>query len=343
MKRIVVFLAVVAAISAANPVAEIIFSEIQTAPDSLERIELHIYSGQPMYDLSGVRVVTRAGTAVIDSGVVLQDSGYVVIDRTNTTGTFSLADDSDHVRLYFPGDTWPYFELTYPANPYLSPNKSWAPGPGQSCALYQWWEYVPPGEWWDCYTWYSDETPSFGSRNDDTLGGISGHIYDDRGLPVNNATVRISSSQGAAVMTSGYRWNWPAGYFLQGPTGPGTFTVTAECPDHLPGAYPDPIVLLPNEHRQIEITLYRVGVAENGANAARVGLRQRGRALVLEADRPGKAFVTVHDLLGRVRQSEKVVLVSGSYELPLYLLSSGVYFASCRFEDTTSSAKLVLH
>jgi hypothetical protein len=63
----------------------------------------------------------------------------------------------------------------------------------------------------------------------------------------------------------------------------------------------------------------------------------------LNADRPGTALVTAYDNLGRVRMSEKVVLVSGSNELALPSLQSGVYFASCRLGERTLKTKFVLY
>lgn len=343
MRRIAAFLTLLVATSAANPIATVIVSEFQTAPESLERIELHPYSwpyGFP-FELGGVSVVTNGGVAVVDSGVRFEnESSYVVINRSNTTGSFSLGYDSDYVRLQLPG-TFDTIRLRYPANPFYSHEKSWAPPSGSSASIYQWFEWQN-GEWFDYYTWYVDETPTFGAANDDG-GGIRGYILDDRGLPVNGATVRMISAQGTAEMTSGLGNNWPAGYFGQ-LTGPGTFTVTADCPDHLPGAYPDTIVMVPNEVREITITLDRVGMAEEAAGkASYVGLYQRGKALVLTADQPGTALVTVYDNLGRVRVSEKAALVSGSNQLALPRLSSGVYFASCRFGEQTLKTKFVLY
>jgi hypothetical protein len=337
---------VVVAIAAANPIATVIVSEFQAAPDSLEFIELHPYSwpGSFPSELGGLCVVTNGGVAVVDSGVRFEnESSYVVVNRSNTTGTFSLGDDSDYVRLCLTG-SYDTLRLRYPANPYRQSELSWTPPPGTSASILQWWEWDPSGEWYDVYTWYIDKTPTPGTPNDDTLGGICGHVVDDRGLPVNGATVRITATQGTAEMTSGAGHYWPAGYFEQKPTGPGTFTVTADCPGYLPGAYPDTIVLAPNELREITVSLDRVGMAENSADAnQQVALRQRGRTLVLTADRPGTALASVYDNLGRVRMSENVRLVPGSNEVPLRGLSSGVYFAGCVFRGKTLKQKLVLY
>jgi len=340
IKVAALFIVFVAALSA-NPVAIAVFSEIQTAPDSLERIEFHVYAGMWSFDLSGAELVTNAGTAIIDSGLVIypyRESNYVVIDRTNTTGVFSLGDGSDDVRLVIHGDT--SFRVRYPGNPFKSRSQSWAPQPGTSASIYHWVE----GGVSHCYTWYIDETPTFGAPNDDTLGGITGHVYGDSSLPVDGATVGMTAVQGAAEMPSGEAWGWPHGYFVQRPTGPGRFTVTASKTGYLPYAYPETIELAPNEGREVDIYLRRPGaVEESPSTPIAVDLSQRGRSLVLNSDRPGIAGVRVYDNLGRVRASEKVALVMGENELALPSLGSGVYFANCRLGERTLKTKFVLY
>ncbi len=342
MVKLAVLLVALAAILSANPVMPVVFSEIQTAPDSLERIELHLYAGNEVLDLSGAELVTNAGTAVIDSGLVIYpESNYVVIDSSNTTGVFSLGDDSDYVRLVIWGDT--SYHLWYPANPFRSFEKSWAPQPGTSASIYQWWEWQND-EWVDYYTWYVDETPTFGAPNDDDLGGITGYVYGDSALPVNGATVRMTALQGTAQMLSRGVWHWPHGYFAQTPTGPGRFEVTVEYTGYLPYTYPETIKLAPNEGRDINVYLQRPDAVAEGAGGATVfAVHQRGRTLVLDADRPGPALVSVYDNLGRVRVLEKVALVEGKNELALPSLRSGVYFANCRFGERTLNTKFVLY
>jgi hypothetical protein len=93
----------------------------------------------------------------------------------------------------------------------------------------------------------------------------------------------------------------------------------------------------------INMTMYPAGVAEVGRRETPRGfLRQRGRMLVLMADQPGTALVSVHDDLGRVRMSEKVVLEMGRNELALPSLRSGVYFAIVQGEVRRDMAKVVL-
>jgi hypothetical protein len=319
--------------------------EFQTAPDSLERIELYPQLDREFpFELGGAQIITNAGTAIIDSGVRFEtETSLVVVDRSNTSGTFSLGDDSDYIRLYVP-DVYDTFRLRYPDNPHWTYEGSWAPPAGTSASLCVWGVWVPPGDLVDFYTWYVDETPTFGADNDDNQGGIWGHVLDQDSQPIVGATVRMASAYGTAAMQTENEWIFGRGYFEERPTGPGTFTVTAECPGYLPGAYPDPIVLAPNEVRQIAIMLDCVGIAEEAAGKANlVGLHQLGRMLVLTADRAGTAVVTVCDNLGRVRMSEEVAVVAGSKDVPLPGLQSGVYFARCQFGERRLRTKLVLY
>jgi hypothetical protein len=101
MTKSLVCLLSLAVISMANPVMPVILSEIQASPDSCEFIELHVYNGS-QFDLSGATLTTNVGTAVVDSGVYLSLDGYVVLDSTNTSGTFSLGDTADSITLAIP-------------------------------------------------------------------------------------------------------------------------------------------------------------------------------------------------------------------------------------------------
>jgi hypothetical protein len=264
----------------------------------------------------------------------------VVIDRSNTTGVFSLGDDSDYIRLSLRDNS--DFYLRYPDNPLRNRSGSWAPPPGTSASIFQWWEWEW-GIWWDEYTWYVDGTPTFGAPNDDTLGGITGYVYGDDST-INGATVRIAAAHGVAEARTGRIWPWPSGYFALSPTGPGEFVLTVEDTAYLPYTYPETIGLPPNGGREINIYLQRPGaVDERTGSAAVVDLHQRGRTLALNTDRPGTALVSVYDNLGRVRMSEKVALVAGKNDLALPSLQSGVYFANCRLGERTLKTKFVLY
>jgi hypothetical protein len=273
---------------------------------------------------------------------VLPADSYVVIDSTNTTGVFSLGDDSDYVRLLVPyHDT---FTLRYPDNPHWTYERSWVPPPRTSAALHAWTVWDPYGDDWDFYTWYVDTTPTFGASNDDNGGGIWGAVLDPDSQPIAGATVQMASANGTATMqTENGLLLYSRGYFEEKPTGPGKFVLTAEYPGYLPYTYPETIELAPNEGRWIIIYLQRPGAVEEppGCTIA-VRLHQRGRTLALDADRPGTALVSVYDNLGRVRMSEKVALVEGKNELALPSLQSGVYFATAQKGTYRSTVKVLL-
>ncbi len=347
MIRISIALVVFAAALPANPDPPVILSEIETAPDSCERLELHQYTGfspGARIDLSGAPLVTNAGVAVIDSGVVLPADSYVVIDSTNTTGVFSLGDDSDYIRLCVPGG-YDTFRLRYPDNPHWTYERSWVPPPRMSAALHTWTVWDQYFIEWRFYTWYVDTTPTFGASNDDNGGGIRGLVLDPDSQPIAGATVQIASANGTATMqTESGTQLYQRGYFEERPTGPGKFVLTAEYPGYQPYTYPETINLAPNELQEIIIYLQRPGAVEERVKSATVfELRQRGRTLVLDADRPGTALVSVYDDLGRVRMSEKVTLISGSNDLALPSVGRGVYFANCRFGERTLNTKFVFY
>jgi hypothetical protein len=282
-------------------------------------------------DLSGCQIVTSAGTATIDSGVVLQDSNdFVVISRENTTGTFSLCDSADTVFLVGLGDVEPYAYGSY----------GWTPPALMSAAIFAHWEGVWPYEYL-ARCWYLDSTPTLGAPNDDRYGGIAGRVLDRFGQPLENCWVRFQNAHGngGAPCDS-------TGRYVMSPLGPGKYEVSARSDStYLPVYYPESVSIGVNGWRDsINMTMYPTGVAEKSL-AARpsVSLRQRGRTLVLTADIPGTAFVCVYDNLGRVRMSEKVTLVAGNNELALPSLSSGVYFANCRFGEQILKTKFVLY
>lgn len=335
MKRVAACLIALVAISVANPVVEYFFSEIQAAPDSLERIELHMYTNERPYpvDLSGWHITTNAGTATVDSGIVLQDStDFVVISHENVSGPFALGDDSDDVWLDDPvqggGDHYWYGRY------------GWTPPADMSVAIYTHWEGVWPDEYL-VGDWYLDSTPTFGAPNDDRYGGIAGRVLDRFGQPLEYCGVWFEASYGTGHATCD-----STGRYVISPLGPGIYHVSAHSDSsYLPTYYPDSVSIGVNGWQDsINMTMYPASVGD-GHSGATPGsfLSQRGRTLVLNADRSGAALVRVYDNLGRVRVSEKVALVSGSNELALPSLRSGIYFASCRFGERTLKTKLVFY
>jgi hypothetical protein len=334
MTRVLVLLIAYVTALSANPVMEYFLSEIQVAPDSLERIEVHMYSNERPYpvDLSGWSLTTNAGIATIDSGIALQDSGdFVIISRDNVSGPFALDDDSDEVSLEDPyggGDHYAYGGY------------GWTPPPGVSAAIYTHVE----GAWPYSYLvgdWYIDSTPTIGQHNDDYSGGIEGRVLDWSGQPPRYCWVRFENVSGAGSVLCE-----TTGRYVMSPLGPGVYEVSAHGDStYLPAYYPESVSIGVNGWEDsIDMTMYPAGVVEVPIRAeSPVSLRQRGRTLVLAVGRPGTVVVSVYDNLGRVRMSEKVALVSGKNELDLPSLTSGVYFVSCRLRGRALKTKIVLY
>lgn len=320
--------------AAANPIVVVMYSEVRVAPDSLEAIELYPYENVvcPM-DLSGYRIVTHAGTAFIDSGVVLEESSFVVIDRSNTTGTFSLGDSCDRVEI-LDQSGWPIgvAPLQYPDGLYDSP--AFVPEPGLSAALYQRWvnRWPDPFFW---YRWYIDSTPTFGSGNDDTLGRISGRVLDDRGLPVYGAWVTMRNRHG-----TDYTYTDSSGRYSIFPVGPGVYELIAQKTGHLPGVFPDSVRLGTNQQVDtVDIWLYRVGVEEVRAWTP----PGYPSALAIEADRAGSADVRIYDVSGREAWRRAVDLKPGRNLVRLgAYLRTGNYFVRVRFDGQTYRGKLTM-
>ncbi|MBM3332533.1 hypothetical protein FJY68_11920 [candidate division WOR-3 bacterium] len=316
-------------ILAANPFMEYIeVSEFQTAPQWFERIELRSVLNPDRYpfEIGGSQIVTNAGTAIVDSGVRFETwSTLVVLDSTNTGGTFSLGDDSDYIRTHLSNGNATFdWEVSYPG-------RSWVPPRGTSASR--------------AGFYYIDVSPTFGAWNDDAGGGIWGHVRDQDSA-LNSAIVRVKSTYGYGTLALGtYRDSlYGAGYFGLKPTGPGRFVVTVERSGYLPYTYPESIELAANEGRELDIHLERAGVSEEGTGSSiSIGLHQLGRTLVLNSGRPGTTLVSVYDDLGRLRMSERVALVVGQNELALPSLSSGVYFANCLFGERALNTKFVLY
>lgn len=319
--------------AAANPIMVVMYSEVRVAPDSLEAIELYPYENVvcPL-DLSGCRIVTGAGTATINSGVVLEESTYLVLDRSNTTGTFSLGDSCDSIVIQDQSG-WPIEggSLQYPGDWYAGP--AFVPGPGLSAALFQ--RYVPGIEPYFLYRWYIDSTPTLGNGNDDTLGRISGRVLDDRGLPVYGAWVTMRNRHGRD-----YTYTDSSGRYSIFPVGPGVYELIAQKTGHLPGLFPDSVRLGVNRQVDtVDIWLYRVGVEEVRAWSP---VWYTGR-LFIDAASAGLADVRIYDATGREALRRSTELKPGRNWLSLDpSLRSGSYFVRVRTARHTYNSKITL-
>jgi hypothetical protein len=300
----------------ANPIIPTLINEIQVAPDSFERIEVNTrYWPGGALDFSGWRITTRAGTATIDSGVIASDTdSYVVLDRHNTTGTFSLADDYDVIVLQ--GAPYESVAVSYPGTQ-CNLAQCWRPPAGMSVARLTYAVTWPMPD--IIYNWYFDATPSFGAANDDTLGGIFGTVRNQNAQPLCSAGVRISGPGGGnGFMTDAQ------GRYSAHPTGQGRFWVTATKGGQT-GEYPESVAVAQNEFQDsIDIV-----VPYSGANeppAVRLKLDWRGGWLRVTAAGPTQAELRTVNASGQVCGRLRATLAAGETELhPLAVLPAGVY------------------
>ncbi|MEO0091113.1 MAG: T9SS type A sorting domain-containing protein [candidate division WOR-3 bacterium] len=193
MKSTVICLILCVTIINANPIIITFINEIQTAPDNQEAIELHItpYGNSYPIDISGWRIQSNAGFAIINQGVTIPPDGFVVIDATNTTGIFNLNDTADVVSLYN-NQGFLMDRVVYPSFP-----ASWQGGPappvGSSISLYR--SPVWSSIYWDRVNWYVDLSPSLGLPNDN-WSSISGTIFNSQGQPMSNRIVIANGPTG---------------------------------------------------------------------------------------------------------------------------------------------------
>lgn len=311
----------------ANPVFILCFSEVQTAPDSLERVELHSYNGYlPLpVDLYGWRLVTAAGVCTVQTHEYLTDStSYVVLDRTNLGPNFTLGDERDSLVLLDNGGNY----VTETGYPVAAMNQSLAPPPGASAAFHYSviWQYPDPIE---VHGWYVDATPTFGAPNDDTVGGIRGRITDDRGLGVAGAFITASGPTGRL-----HGWADSSGSYRIHPTGPGTYDLSATCAGHERGGHGDSVTVGVNEWADsIDIVIARTGIAAEPAATTPAGILLRGRDLLL-----GPGRMTVTDITGR-----SLLAGSGGRTWNLAALPPGIYLVRLNNGTNTLARKLVLY
>lgn len=222
-----------------------VIHEVQAAPDSLEKIELHwAPAGIGVYpetlNLGGTQIRTRAGTAFINSGIILTDSGYVVIDSTNTTGVFSLNAVTDTVKISIPGWWEDYVVIRN-----LPPYKSFA-------------TFNIVNRWGkQSLNRYIDDTPTFGYENND-WSSISGCVRDTSNQPISLAEVWATSPIGES-------WDWTDSlgqYFLLG-LGAGKYQVSVQ--SNVGNAiYPESVYVPFSTHiTNINFILPQVGITEH--------------------------------------------------------------------------------
>lgn len=316
----------------ANPVIEVYFSELQTAPDSQERIELRAINTQRPFplDLYNWRLSTDAGVCTVNTHLILADStSYVVLDATNLSPGLTLGDFTDSLVLFDETGT-PVDAIGYPLrSTYFH---CLAPPAGASAALYYSRRWVG-GEPADYFAWYTDPSPTFAAPNDDTIGGIRGTVRDDHGLPVRTAMVTASCPAGQLTA-----WTDSLGCYEFHPTGPGTFFLRAQHSTCIPGCYPESVTVAVNAWAEnIDILLTRVGITTVATTSPFApAISQHGRRLAVS----GSGRLTVFDQSGR---SLLTATGTGNWEIDISPLRPGIYFVRLLRGRSTLCRKLVLY
>jgi len=193
MKKLAVLLFAFLVNASANPIAVKVINEFQVAPDDSERIEFKWFQTPAPdtffgpNDLFGATVITPAGTAVIDTHLILPANGFAVIDTSVLNGPFGLTDFAGFIKV---SQGW--------RDTVIYPSQVPAPPPSYSTAFYYCYAYDPYEGYIFYGDWFPDASPTFGGPNDDYPGCIiNGHVYDASAQPINGAQIVANACWGA--------------------------------------------------------------------------------------------------------------------------------------------------
>lgn len=185
--RILLILTLVWVLGWSNPIMIKVINEFQAAPETAERIEFKWFqtpssdtSFDP-HDLYGVSIITPAGTAVIDTHLILPRNGFAVIDTGVLSGAFDLPDSAGYIKA---SQGW--------RDTVLYPSEVPTPVPGASAAFFYVYYYNPTDGFSMHGDWYVDATPTFGTANDNYPGCIiNGFVFDAQSQPINGAQIVV--------------------------------------------------------------------------------------------------------------------------------------------------------
>jgi hypothetical protein len=201
MKKITVLLFALLVVASANPIMVKVINEFQIAPDDSERIELKYFQTPTLdtlfdpLDLYGAHVITPAGTASIDTHLILPGNGFAVIDTSVLNGPFGLPDSTGFLKV---SHGW--------LDTVIYPSQVPAPPPTYSTAFYYCYAYDPYEGYIFYGDWYPDASPTFGGPNDDYPGCvINGHVYDASAQPITGAQIVVNASTGALPQPPFYK------------------------------------------------------------------------------------------------------------------------------------------
>ncbi len=327
--RMIKFLLIVLLISFTytNPIFITYINEFQTAPDSLERIELHETPAFGQINLGGWTIKTNAGTATINPGTILPYNGYVTIDRTNTTGIFSLDETCDSIILY-DNSSLPLDWVRWPRSP--------APPYDGSSAIYR------SNTYWMEINWYIDSTPTFNGLNDD-WSSISGRVLNQDSQPVVYAEVYAYGPTGGC---DGYSDS--LGSYTVAGLGEGKYWLRAYYRYQIQGHYPESVFVSYSQHiTDIDIILPFIGIEEPTKSIAIAPFFSfpnpiRGNSKIsLILSKKTKAIIKVYDTQGiLVRILSNGMLNAGTHQFGLNLNTNpGVYFLNYQIGEQKAITK----
>ncbi|MBC8376827.1 MAG: T9SS type A sorting domain-containing protein [FCB group bacterium] len=162
-----------------NPIALKYFSELQL--DNQTRmgwaIELFIMWSEDS-TMDGWYMTTSSDTAMLDSGIILSEGIFILLDEGTLQTPLSLSPSGETITLFNSAGYW-MDELRYGD---VENTETPSPPSGYSiCLDYEMYHY-----------WYLDSTPTLGAENDTSgaMSTIEGNIYDHDGNPLERARVR---------------------------------------------------------------------------------------------------------------------------------------------------------
>jgi len=330
-----------------NPIALTLINEVQTSPDSLESIELHWTPPPPDIqdiDLGGWFVTTSAGTAYVNPGVILPDSGYLVINSTNTTGEFSLNDSFETIKIYSPDfpDPIDWISVFFPPE-------------GKSAALYN--EFVvnpdDPAFFDQIIYFYWDSSPTMGYENDDqhSWGVIKGRVCDRDNQPISGALIKAFFRNYGWVAPDSAITDFDGQFELDRLT-PGPYRLTARIDTLSDTLWVD---LFSNETTEVSFSFLQMGIGNRQSSTV------LPKSLFLFSNYPNpfnsstqiryflpkgsSVRLTIYNILG-----QKVATLLDDFQKAGYKslswqpkgLPSGVYFCRIRTQGEEATKRMIL-
>ncbi|MCX7784618.1 MAG: T9SS type A sorting domain-containing protein [candidate division WOR-3 bacterium] len=318
----------------ANPIIITYINEIQTAPDNQEAIELHLtpYGFSYPINIGGWTIQSRAGMATINPGIIIPLDGYVIINRSNTTGIFQLNETIDTISLYN-NFGWLSDRVIWPYDPTNWQTIPTPPYNGSAC-LYR--SPAWSSMYWDRINWYIDSTPTIGLPNDN-WSSISGTVLNSQGQPLINRPVEADGPTGGMTCLTDSNGN----YTIAG-LGQGKYWITVWNSSNQPaGSYPDSVYVGYSQNVSgINITIPTMSIKKEDSYLA--------QSLLFSIPNPIKSNSLISlplkkNLVGKIYDAKGILVKTipnnqNQFELNL---SSGIYFLKINSGKQTFTRKII--